>query len=82
MKTLIEQFRESLLIQFLYYDIFETDGSDQKWFIGTVRVVGVEDNLNTRNDAVKQSRQVTKHGFKFNTIRSSKQQYELHKLVS
>lgn len=64
----------------IYYDIFESDGT-LSWFVGTVRTLGEEDNLITRNDAVKQVRKITKFGYKLHTQLSTFEKYSKFKVI-
>lgn len=64
----------------LYYDIYESDGSCQKWFVGTVAVTGVGDNLITRNNAVKIARKEVKHGYKLHTKMSNRETFRQYAL--
>jgi hypothetical protein len=65
---------------FMYYDIFESDGEQPRWFVGTVRVIGKEDNLVTRVNAVRKARGILKCGFKLHTSRSTEAKYKTNEL--
>ena len=64
----------------LYYDIYESDGSCAKWFVGTISVIGIDDNLITRNNAVKLARKTLKYGYKLHTKMSSKDNFKHYAL--
>ncbi len=61
----------------IYYDIYESDGSDPKWYVGTVATVGRSDNLITRNSAIRQARKILHYGFKIHTVLSTKENFNI-----
>lgn len=65
---------------FMYYNIYESDGDIPRWFVGTVRVIGKEDNLITRVNAVRKARRMLKCGFKIHTTLSIKQMFDRYEL--
>lgn len=64
----------------LYYDIYESDGSCKKWFVGTVAVAGVGDNLITRNAAIKAARKELNYGYKIHTALSNRAMHKQNQL--
>jgi hypothetical protein len=51
----------------MFYDLYESDGSDPKWFVGTIQAAGTRDDLKSRTEAIRKARKILGYGYKVHT---------------
>jgi hypothetical protein len=67
---------------FKFYDIYESDGSEPRWYVGTVRVLASEDGLKSRYAAITKARKALGYGYKVHTKLSDKSSYSVCPLIT